>query len=173
VSGEGQLGVRERVCTRGWAWNGLPRAVGMAPSCWSSRSVWTTLSDTGFDFALSCVELDFMTLQGPFQLGIFYDTMVCLIFPSALQIPIKNNKQSCGSPPVGTALPGSNRTISLLPWLAQKCCMKVCFAYCVLSLFEAMHFHKTLEAPVLLRSAEAHPFMAGRNDKRSEESFPL
>ena len=103
-----------------------------------------------------------MTLQGPFQLGIFYDTMVCLIFPSALQIPIKNNKQSCGSPPVGTALPGSNRTISLLPWLAQKCCMKVCFAYCVLSLFEAMHFHKTLEAPVLLRSAEAHPFMAGR-----------
>ena len=26
VSGEGQLGVRDRVCTRGrWAWNGLPR----------------------------------------------------------------------------------------------------------------------------------------------------
>jgi len=33
LSGEGQLGVRERGCTRGWwAWNGLPRAVGMAPS---------------------------------------------------------------------------------------------------------------------------------------------
>ena len=33
VSGEGQLGVRDRVCTRGWwAWNGLPRAVGMTLS---------------------------------------------------------------------------------------------------------------------------------------------
>jgi len=31
LSGDGQLGVRERVCTRGrWAWNGLPRAVGTA-----------------------------------------------------------------------------------------------------------------------------------------------
>ena len=29
---DGQLGVRERVCTRGhWAWNGLPRAVGTRP----------------------------------------------------------------------------------------------------------------------------------------------
>jgi len=28
-----QLGVRERVCTGGqWAWNSLPRAMGMAPS---------------------------------------------------------------------------------------------------------------------------------------------
>jgi len=26
--GEGQLGVRDRICTRGrWAWNSLPRAV--------------------------------------------------------------------------------------------------------------------------------------------------
>jgi len=33
LSGEGQPGVRERGCTRGrWAWNGLPRAVGTAPS---------------------------------------------------------------------------------------------------------------------------------------------
>jgi len=33
ASGEGQLGFRDRVCTRGrWAWNGLPRAVGTAPS---------------------------------------------------------------------------------------------------------------------------------------------
>ena len=30
VSGEGQMGVRDRGCTRGrWAWNGLPRAVVM------------------------------------------------------------------------------------------------------------------------------------------------
>ena len=33
LSGEGQLGVRDRGCTRGrWAWNGLHRAVGTAPS---------------------------------------------------------------------------------------------------------------------------------------------
>ena len=44
VPREGQLGVGDRVCTRGpWAWNGLPRAVLMALSCWSSHSVWTTL----------------------------------------------------------------------------------------------------------------------------------
>ena len=31
-AGEGQLGVRDRVCARvGWAWNRLPRAVGTAP----------------------------------------------------------------------------------------------------------------------------------------------
>ena len=31
VSGEGQLRVRDRVCTRGWwIWNGLPRAEGTA-----------------------------------------------------------------------------------------------------------------------------------------------
>ena len=47
----GQLGVRERVCTRGrWAWNSLPRAVGTAPNCWSLGSVWTVLSDIGFGF---------------------------------------------------------------------------------------------------------------------------
>lgn len=79
------------------------------------------------------------------------------------------NKQSCGSPPLGTALPGSNLTISLLPWLAQKHCMKVCFAYCVLHLLEARRFHKTLEAPELLGWAEAHPFMVGRSDKSSEK----
>ena len=32
------------------AWNGLPRAAGTAPSCWSSGSIWTRLSDTGSDF---------------------------------------------------------------------------------------------------------------------------
>ena len=36
LSGEGQLGVRERGCTTGrWAWNGLPRAVGTA--VWSQE----------------------------------------------------------------------------------------------------------------------------------------
>ena len=49
VSGEGQLGVRDRGCTRGWwAWNGLPRAV----SCESSRSVWTLLSNIGPGFGV-------------------------------------------------------------------------------------------------------------------------
>jgi len=33
LSGEGQLGVRDRGCTTGrWAWNGPPRAVGTALS---------------------------------------------------------------------------------------------------------------------------------------------
>jgi len=51
ASGEGQVGVRERFCTRGqWAWNKLPRAMGTASSCRSSTSFWTPLSDTGFDF---------------------------------------------------------------------------------------------------------------------------
>ena len=51
LSGEGHLGVRDRVYTRGqWAWNGLPRAVGTAPSCQSSRSVWTLLSDLRLNF---------------------------------------------------------------------------------------------------------------------------
>lgn len=33
MSGEGQLEVRDRVCTSGqWTWNGLPRAVVTAPN---------------------------------------------------------------------------------------------------------------------------------------------
>ena len=39
-----------------WAWNRLSRAVVMSPNCRSSRSIWTTLSDIGFDFGWSCVE---------------------------------------------------------------------------------------------------------------------
>ena len=46
VSGEGQLGVRDRGCTRGqWVWNGMHRAVGMAPVLELKETV---LSDTGF-----------------------------------------------------------------------------------------------------------------------------
>ena len=44
VSGEGSAP------EGGQAWNRLPRTVVMAPSCQSSRSVWTTLSDVGFGF---------------------------------------------------------------------------------------------------------------------------
>ena len=48
---EGRLSIRERFFTRGqWAWNRLPRAVGMALSCWCSKSVWIMLSDSGFGF---------------------------------------------------------------------------------------------------------------------------
>jgi len=35
----------------------LPRAVGTALGWWSSGSIWTVLSDIGFDFGRSCVEL--------------------------------------------------------------------------------------------------------------------
>ena len=54
LSGEGQLGVRERGCTTGqWAWNRLHRAVGTAPS---SGSIWTALSDIGIEYEVICVE---------------------------------------------------------------------------------------------------------------------
>ena len=56
LSGEGQLGIRGRFCIRGeWAWNRLPRAVGTALSCRSSRRIWTVLSEVGFDFGWCCV----------------------------------------------------------------------------------------------------------------------
>jgi len=48
VSGEGQVGVRERFCPRGqWAWNGLPRAAGTAPSCQCSRGLDSAIRYTG------------------------------------------------------------------------------------------------------------------------------
>ena len=57
LSGEGQLGVRERVCTRGWwAWNGLPMAVDTAPSA-AVQGVFGHCSQTlGLDFGRSRVE---------------------------------------------------------------------------------------------------------------------
>ena len=82
VSGQGQLGVRERVCTRGqWAWNGLPRAVGTAPSCRSSGNIWTPLSATRFGFGWSvwCQELDSMTVMVLSQLKVFCNSR-CISF---------------------------------------------------------------------------------------------
>ena len=51
ASGEGQVGFRKRFFTTGWwAWNRLPRELDMAPSWWSSRSVWTTPTEMWFGF---------------------------------------------------------------------------------------------------------------------------
>ena len=50
VRGGAGKGGRQRVCTRGQqAQNRLPRPVSMAPSYWSSRSIWTTLPELWFD----------------------------------------------------------------------------------------------------------------------------
>lgn len=56
VSGESQVWVRERFWTRGvWACNRLPRARCTIPSCQGSRSTWTMIPDTGFEFwAVRC-----------------------------------------------------------------------------------------------------------------------
>jgi len=55
---EFRLGIRRRVCTRGWSGNvhSLPRAMDMALSCQSSRSIWTMLSGTGLGSGRCCVE---------------------------------------------------------------------------------------------------------------------
>ena len=51
------LGIRKRFFTGGqWACSRLPRAVVVMPSCQSSRSIWTVLSDIGFDFEWFSVE---------------------------------------------------------------------------------------------------------------------
>lgn len=44
-------------------------------SCWSSRNVWTPLSDIGFGFWVVCVDLDSMSLVGYFQFQIFYGSI--------------------------------------------------------------------------------------------------
>ena len=51
VSGEGQMGVRDRVSIRGrWAWNGLPRAVVIDPSLMEVKQHLETLANLVFDF---------------------------------------------------------------------------------------------------------------------------
>lgn len=68
--GEGQLGVRDRICTRGWS--GMQPAAqgsGHGLECWSSRSIWITFLDRG------SLELELMILVGPFQLGVFCDSV--------------------------------------------------------------------------------------------------
>lgn len=78
VSGRGDEGIRKRFCPRGWwAQDRLPRAVVMALSWQSSRSIWATLRDKAWflwDPAWSQV-LYSVIIVGPFQLTVFYDSM--------------------------------------------------------------------------------------------------
>ena len=45
-------GQRKGLHQRWWAWNGLPRAVGMAPGFSSLRSIWITPSEIWFGFCV-------------------------------------------------------------------------------------------------------------------------
>ena len=83
VSGEGQLGVRDRVCTRGrWAWNGLPRAVGTAPSAGVQGASGQCSQTLGLNLggAVWSQRLDSVNLVGAFQLRMFYDSMIRVLF---------------------------------------------------------------------------------------------
>jgi len=67
LTGEGQLGVKERDCTTGqWAWNGLPRAVGTAPSAGVQGVFGHCPQTLGLGAAVWSQELDLIVLAGPF-----------------------------------------------------------------------------------------------------------
>lgn len=59
-------------------WNKLPRAMGTAPSCQSSKSVWTPLSDIEFEvWVVLCRARSWaQILVDPFKLGIFYGSVI-------------------------------------------------------------------------------------------------
>jgi len=65
--------------TRGgwWAWNRLPRAVGKALSCQSSRNTFTVLSDIWSDFSVVLSGAR-RILVGTFQLRMFCDSVFVL-----------------------------------------------------------------------------------------------
>lgn len=66
--------IRKRFFTRRWwARNRLPRSLVTSPSCQSSRSMWTVLSDTEFEFQIILCGAGSWV---PFQLEIFYDSML-------------------------------------------------------------------------------------------------
>ena len=74
MSGEGQLGVRDRGCTRGrWAWNGLPRAVGTARVPEFRERLGSALRHVAWFWGdpVWSQGLDSMVLVGSFQLRIF------------------------------------------------------------------------------------------------------
>jgi len=69
----------EMFFTRRWgAWNRFLGAEVMALSCWSSRSVWTMLPDTGTEFWVACMEpgRGLNDPCGPFHLEIFYFSFI-------------------------------------------------------------------------------------------------
>ena len=58
---------------------GSPRMQSLHQACWSLRSIWTVLLVIWSEFLgrpVWCQELDSTILMGPFQLGIFYDSMI-------------------------------------------------------------------------------------------------
>lgn len=68
------------LCQGKGSW-GSGKGSGMALSCWSLRSVWTQLSDTGFGFLGGAVwsqEAGKIILTGAFSFGIFCDSMTVL-----------------------------------------------------------------------------------------------
>jgi len=94
LSGEGQLGVRERSCTTGrWAGNGLPRAVGTAPSAGVHGASGHCFQTLGLNFGDPVWSLDL-------------DSMTCLI-------PRRCHSLSA----VGTACPSS----PVLLWSPEGC----------------------------------------------------
>ena len=77
MSGEGQLGARERACTRGrLAGSRLLRAVGTATSSGVQGTVGQCSQTLGMDWGGSArsQELDLVTLVRLFQLELFYDS---------------------------------------------------------------------------------------------------
>ena len=70
LSGEGQRGVRDRVCTRGrWAWNRLLKFKEYLDNALRHR--------VGILHVPLCSqELDSTILMGPFQIRIFYDSVI-------------------------------------------------------------------------------------------------
>jgi len=75
LSGEGQLGVRDRVCTRGqWAWNRRPRAVGTAPSARVLGASGQRSQTQGLIFGATVwsLRLNLIIPPCPFQLSISY-----------------------------------------------------------------------------------------------------
>lgn len=61
------------------AWNRLLRAVGTGPSCQSSKTVWTTLTDIRFELWMVLCRARSRPPVGPFQLKILYDSKMNLI----------------------------------------------------------------------------------------------
>ena len=80
MSGEGQLGVRDRGCTRGqWAWNGPPRAVAWPQGLEFKECLDTDLVVWILGVPMWSQDLDSAILMGPFQLRIFYDIIFLFV----------------------------------------------------------------------------------------------